>query len=50
MAGLMGRITRFARSPQGRRLAQKAQGYASSPEGKRKIAEARSRLAKRRKP
>jgi len=47
MAGLIGKITRLARSPQGRRLAQKAQRYASSPEGKRKIAEARSRLGKR---
>jgi hypothetical protein len=47
MAGLIGRISRLARSPQGRKLATKAQTYARSPEGRAKIQEARSRLAKR---
>lgn len=44
----MTKITRFARSPQGRRLTNQAMGYARSPEGKRKIAQARERLAGRR--
>ena len=47
---LMTMITRFARSPQGRRMAQQAMTYAKSPEGKRKIADARRQLATRRKP
>jgi hypothetical protein len=38
-------LTRFARSPQGRRLAQQAMRYAQSPAGKRKIAQTRQRLA-----
>jgi hypothetical protein len=41
-------LSRFARSPQGRRLAQQAMSYARSPEGKRKIASAREQLAARR--
>jgi hypothetical protein len=48
MASLMSRVTRFARSPQGRRFADKAQRYAKSPEGRRKIEQVRTRLAKRR--
>ncbi len=47
---LMSMISRLARSPQGRRAAQKAMSYAKSPEGKRKIASAREQLAARRKP
>jgi hypothetical protein len=47
---LMSKIARFARSPQGRRMAQQAMRYAKSPEGKRKIADARRQLAARRKP
>ena len=47
---LMTRISRFARSPQGRRFAQQAMNYAKSPEGKRKIEQARQRLASRRGP
>ena len=47
---LMSMITRLARSPQGRRMAQQAMTYAKSPEGKRKIADARRQLAARRKP
>ena len=47
MAGLAGRITRLARSTQGRKLASRAQTYARSPEGKRKIESARGRFAKR---
>jgi hypothetical protein len=47
---LMSMITRLARSPHGRRMAQQAMTYAKSPEGKRKIADARRQLAARRKP
>jgi hypothetical protein len=47
---LMSKITRFARSRQGRRLAQQAMNYARSPEGKRRIADARRQLAARRRP
>ena len=45
---LMNSLARFARSPQGRRLAQKAMRYAQSPEGKRRIAQTRERVAGRR--
>jgi hypothetical protein len=44
---LLSKITRFARSPQGRRMTQQAMAYARSPEGKRKIAQARARFAGR---
>lgn len=47
MSSLMGRITRFARSPQGRRLAERAQSYTKSPEGRRKVERVRERLGKR---
>jgi hypothetical protein len=47
---LMSSLSRFARSPQGRRMAQQAMSYVKSPEGKRKIAQARERVATRRKP
>lgn len=43
-------ISKFARSPQSRRLAQQAMSYARSPEGKQKIASAREQIAARRKP
>jgi hypothetical protein len=42
---LFSRISRFARSPQGRRMTQQAMSYARSPEGKRKIAQVRRKLA-----
>ena len=48
MPSLMGRIASFARSPQGKRLARRAQEYASSPEGQRRIRELRGRLARKR--
>jgi hypothetical protein len=48
MPSLIGRISRFARSPQGRKLANKAQTYAKSPEGRRKIEGVRGRFAKKR--
>jgi hypothetical protein len=44
---IMSKLTRLARSPQGRRMAQQAMNYAKSPEGKRRIADARRQLAAR---
>jgi hypothetical protein len=44
---ILTKISRFARSPQGRRMTQQAMTYARSPEGKRKLAQARARLARR---
>lgn len=44
---LMTKLTQFARSPQGRQMTQKAMKFAQSPEGKRKIADARGRVVKR---
>jgi hypothetical protein len=48
MPSLMSRISRFARSPQGQEMSRKAMRFARSPEGKRKIAQVRSRFARRR--
>ena len=45
---LMNTLMKLARSPQGRRMATKAARYASSPQGKAKIAQTRERLASRR--
>ena len=50
MPGMFGKLSEFARSPKGRELTQKAQRYAKDPETRRKIADARSRFAKRRPP
>jgi hypothetical protein len=44
---LMSKITRFARSPQGKRAFSQAKRYASDPATKQKIAQARRRFAKR---
>jgi len=46
----MSKLARLARSPHSRRMAQQAMDYAKSPEGKRRIAEARRQMAARRKP
>jgi len=48
MSSLKSRITRLARSTKGRELTQRAQRYASSPEGKRKIEQVRLRAGRRR--
>jgi hypothetical protein len=45
---MFGKLSRFARSPKGRELTQKAQRYAKDPATRRKIADARSRFAGRR--
>jgi hypothetical protein len=47
MASLIGKLAKFARSPQGRRFASKAQQFVSKPENRRKIAGFRSRLARK---
>jgi len=44
----MNRVSKFARSPQGQKLARKAQDYARSPEGRRKLEDARRRLGRQR--
>lgn len=48
MPSLFSKISNFARSPQGKRFAGKAQSYAKSPEGKRQIESLRRRFAKKR--
>jgi hypothetical protein len=48
MPSLINRVTEFARSPQGKRLAKQAQQWASDPKNKQKIAEAREKLARKR--
>jgi hypothetical protein len=48
MAGLMGRISRLARSQQGRKVMEQAQRVARDPATRRKITEARQRLGRRR--
>lgn len=47
MPSLMDRVTRLARSPQGRDLVNKAERIARDPRTKRRITEARERLARR---
>jgi hypothetical protein len=47
---LLNKLTTFARSPQGRKLAQQAKKVAQDPATKRKIEDARQRLMKRDKP
>jgi hypothetical protein len=45
MAGLMSKVTRFARSPQGRKMADQAKRYASDPKNKAKIEQYRKKFA-----
>jgi hypothetical protein len=47
MPSLIDRVTRLARSPQGRNLMNKAERMARDPRTKRRIVEARERLARR---
>jgi hypothetical protein len=44
---LINRIARFARSPQGRRMAAHASRYARSPQGRAKIQQMRRMIAAR---
>jgi hypothetical protein len=46
MASLVSKVTQFARSPQGRRLTERAQEYARRPETRRQIAQVRARFAR----
>lgn len=48
MAGMMKKISVFARSPQGRELMAKGKKMAQDPEKQRKLQELRSRLGKKR--
>lgn len=50
MPSLIDKVTRFARSPQGRRAVERAQRIARDPKTKRRISEARQRLGRRGKP
>jgi len=50
MPSLIGRISRFAASPQGRRLTAQAKRYMSDPKNRAKIDDARRRLIARNKP
>ena len=50
MPSLISRISRFASSPQGRRLTAQAKRYASDPKNRAKIDDARKRLMARNKP
>ena len=45
MAGLMSKVARFASSPQGRRMADKAKRYASDPKNKQKLEGYRRKFA-----
>ena len=47
MPTLLDKVTRFARSPQGKRAIDKAQRMARDPRTKRRIAEARTRLGRK---
>jgi len=47
---LLNKLTRFARSPQGRKLTNRATSYARSPQGRRQIEQARARLMRRPRP
>ncbi len=47
MAGLMSKLTKFARSPQGRKLADQAKRAASDPKNKQKIEGYRKKFANR---
>lgn len=48
MASLVRRLSDFARSPQGRQLAEKAKQAAQDPQNKRRLEELRQRLARKR--
>jgi hypothetical protein len=47
---LLNKLATFARSPQGRKLAEQAKKVATDPATKRKIEDARQRLTKRDRP
>jgi hypothetical protein len=45
---MFAQVARFARSPQGRRLAREVSRYARSPQGKARIEQVRRQVATRR--
>jgi hypothetical protein len=45
---ILNRISKFASSPQGRRLFNRAKSYAQSPQGRAKIDQVRRQIAARR--
>ena len=47
MPTILDKVTRLARSPQGKRAVERAQQLARDPKTKRRIEEARRRLGKR---
>ena len=47
MASMMSKLARFAQSPQGRRMADKAKELASDPKNKQKIEGYRKKFANR---
>ena len=47
---LMNKVTQFARSPQGRRVAGQAKRWAADPRNRQKIDQIRMRMANRRPP
>ena len=47
MASLMDRVSKFARSPQGRKMADKAKRFASDPKNRQKIEGYRKKFANR---
>lgn len=47
MPGFMDRVSRFTKSPQGRRMIERAQTLAKDPNTRRRIEQARGRLTKR---
>jgi hypothetical protein len=48
MASMIKRLADFARSPQGRQLAERAKQAAQDPQNRRKIEELRQRLSRKR--
>ncbi len=48
MAGLMSKVARFARSPQGRKLADRAKQMANDPKNRRKVEQLRDRASRKR--
>ncbi len=48
MAGLMSKVARFAQSPQGRKLAERAKRASSDPKNRQKIEELRGRISRKR--
>ena len=47
MAGFMNKVAKFARSPQGRKMADQAKRYASDPKNRQKIDQYRKKFANR---